>query len=613
MISLRVRQLAIVGLVVFAIQHWLANTRAEAVWDGRVVLTAVAAGVALIWPISRWLYRNLDRCAAALARRRAMWAAVVAVVGAAVLFSQAWRYQDELFLRYHDEHAYLIQARMLARGHLWLAPYPPDVAPFFDSFFLIVDRVYASVYFPGTALLTVPIIWMGLPYWVMPLLASAAALGIFYLITAELFGAVRGLLAVLVLLCLPLFRPMSLMLLSESPALLWQMVLFWAWFRWRNGAGSIWAWLIGAAAGLYAITRPLDATCFCGAVGLAMLIQLPRRRPGVWLSTAACVLLGAAPFLTLQVVQNVGVTGRWYRFPENDIFDRDYPVTPIGFGRLDPKVLIDSPRTAKQQAFNWIAGFYLNHDFKTAVTNLPVRARNVAHDTLPAHYAAILLPMALFRLRETRRAVIAIAMFLLFAAYTVYPITLRHYLVAVMPAMVCCLFMGWESVETAWSGARPVVGVFLMLTLAGLSIHNIYRHDRRAIPGWGQRVVPGLGPFSELRVVNEILQTLPATPAVVLFRFDPSICSFHQEPVYNVDTAWPDDAPIVRAHDLGMPEDAKLVQYYAQRQPNRVFYIYDRGEALRGRNPLTPPLGTARELADKFAPLLKQSETRKSP
>ena len=592
---LQVRQLAVSGLLALGIWQYFWVTIAHRNPDGQMMLTVAAAGLAFICP-RRWADWILDGGAAYLARRPARWAGIVAVVGAAVLLSQAWRYQDQLFLKYNDEFSYLIQARMLAQGHLWLAPYPSDIAPFFDSFYLIVDRVYASVYFPGTALLTVPIIWMDLPYWVMPLLASAAALAFFYLITAELFGAVRGLVAVLMLLGLAYFRFTALMLLSEAPAILWQMVLLWAWFRWRKSARPLWALLIGVAAGLYAITRPLDAVCVCGTVGIAMLIQLLRQRPSpaIWLSTAGCILLGAAPFLTLQAVQNVGVMGKWTMSSSAYTFGKEDPRFPMGFGRLEDKILIDSPQTPKQQWFNWIAGFYLKHDFKSAVTDWKVRGKDLANDTLPAPLVVILIPVALVSLWEMRRAVIVLSMLLFLAAYTVYPINLPHYVVAIMPAMTWCVLMGWESVERAWYGARATVGVFLLLALAGLSIHNICRNDVRA--------VPGLGLFGELRQINQYLRRLPAAPAVVLFRFDPTVCTFYNEPVYNADTAWPDDARVVHARDLGMPRDFTLVEYYAQRQPDRVFYIYDRGATSRGENPLRP-MGTARQLSDIFKQL----------
>jgi hypothetical protein len=88
---------------------------------------------------------------------------------------------------------------------------------------------------------------------------------------------------------------------------------------------------------------------------------------------------------------------------------------------------------------------------------------------------------------------------------------------------------------------------------------------------------------------------LPAevqTPAVVLFRYHPA-SSFHEEPVYNDDAARLNDNPIVRAHDLG-ERNAEIFRYYAEHQPNRTFYRFDRGDASLQR------LGTAAELAAHY-------------
>jgi hypothetical protein len=82
------------------------------------------------------------------------------------------------------------------------------------------------------------------------------------------------------------------------------------------------------------------------------------------------------------------------------------------------------------------------------------------------------------------------------------------------------------------------------------------------------------------------------TPAVVLFRYRPGV-NFHQEPVYNVDVAWPDDAPIIRAHDLGA-RNAEIIDYYARTQPDRVFYLFDMG------NGSLTEIGMAGELAKQL-------------
>ena len=57
-----------------------------------------------------------------------------------------------------------------------------------------------------------------------------------------------------------------------------------------------------------------------------------------------------------------------------------------------------------------------------------------------------------------------------------------------------------------------------------------------------------------------------------------------------METAWPDDATVIHAHDLG-PRNIEIYRYYAARQPERAFYLYDRG------NDTITYLGTARELA----------------
>jgi hypothetical protein len=62
-------------------------------------------------------------------------------------------------------------------------------------------------------------------------------------------------------------------------------------------------------------------------------------------------------------------------------------------------------------------------------------------------------------------------------------------------------------------------------------------------------------------------------PAIVLFKYDPER-SIHEEPVYNAGVAWPDDAEVIRAHDLG-ERNAELFAYYAKRGPGREVYRFD--------------------------------------
>ncbi|HXE55637.1 MAG TPA: hypothetical protein VN541_21615, partial [Tepidisphaeraceae bacterium] len=77
--------------------------------------------------------------------------------------------------------------------------------------------------------------------------------------------------------------------------------------------------------------------------------------------------------------------------------------------------------------------------------------------------------------------------------------------------------------------------------------------------------------------------------SVVLFRFTKD-CDVHQEPVYNTDVCWPDDARVIRAQDLGA-RDGELLRYYALRQPDRTYFLFDRATGS------VVPLGNAVQAA----------------
>ena len=84
--------------------------------------------------------------------------------------------------------------------------------------------------------------------------------------------------------------------------------------------------------------------------------------------------------------------------------------------------------------------------------------------------------------------------------------------------------------------------------------------------------------------IDTQLAGIERKPAVVLFHYDsPSPGSyaipFHSSRADNIDTARPDDAAIVRAHDLGPAENHRIFDYYAKTTPPRYVYLYDRSTA----------------------------------
>jgi hypothetical protein len=591
------------GLLGFGVEIWMATLHLD--WgrgyQPRNLLIALA--ISAIWPLSKLIARGVDRLDRFLTPHTGKIAGFLFVAGALYMLHARWMQIDKPFMAFHDEHSYMIQARMLAEGRLWLPPFPTEIRPFFDNFHVLNDPVYASIYFPGTALLTAPTIWIGAPFWLMPWLAASGAAAIFFLIAAELFGPTFGILGFLTLIGLYLYRYVAFMLLSEMPLLLANMIVIWAWLRWRQKKDWRWVLVIGAAAGYAGITRPLDALTVALPVGFAMLFEMRPWRTANLLRTAAAIVLPAIPFLGIQVVQNVGITGHAAEFPSDMYVARNYPAPMLGFYHVDPNWKPSESSATKLQSMNgWILPAYRGHTLWSVIpawiplpSNVwqPDRLTPTLHVILPNAMLVAFLPLGFLAMTDIRRKVIVASLLLYVVGYAAYVFYLDHYTIAIMPACVILLLMGGDALQRAWAPMRPVALVFFLLGVGSVAIGSLPDFDR-----W----VPQPYLFFETIYANRALADLPKAPAVVLFRFNSLENSFHDEPAYTDSAAWPDDALIVRAHDLGISENWKLFDYYAKRQPNREFYIYDRGAARHGRPALIGPLGTAAELAAKYSP-----------
>ena len=78
---------------------------------------------------------------------------------------------------------------------------------------------------------------------------------------------------------------------------------------------------------------PLDAICFAIPIGVAMLVRsIPERTRFVSLLAAA---IAAIPLVTLQIVGNIGVTGRWNVTPWTMYTRHDDPFDGMAIGPLD--------------------------------------------------------------------------------------------------------------------------------------------------------------------------------------------------------------------------------------------------------------------------------------
>src|SRR5690349_16836650 len=152
------RQFVTMLLLAVGAQVWIGLGRAE-VGEGRQVVAALLAVVAavVIWVVPAWRVRAAalsQKLSAETCRGKAMTAVAIALLSCIYLYVTARGQGRDFAPILHDEYAYVLQAKMLAGGHLWMPAH--ELGDFFESFHLLTDDVYAAKYGPGTAMWYAP-------------------------------------------------------------------------------------------------------------------------------------------------------------------------------------------------------------------------------------------------------------------------------------------------------------------------------------------------------------------------------------------------------------------------------------------------------------------------
>jgi hypothetical protein len=566
-------------LLIVGVQFWLVLGRGDWGYLPGPITWAAILLVALLPPVNRRIARLLERIAQPSPRTRLVIAVMLSIAAGVYLYCTAVRQQRDFFLKIHDEHSYAIQARMLAVGRLWTAAHP--AAESFDSPYVLVRPVYASMYFPGTALMLVPGVWLGLPWWATPLILSAACVGVLYHVVTELIDGDAGLLAALMLVSLQTFRELSLRLYSQTPMLLLALCLIWAWLAWRRDRRWQRALIIGVIAGWILIVRPLDAIVFLAPVIIGIVLDL--RKPE--LRTIAAIAAGALPFVSLQLIANRGITGSWLTTPHAFYADRDFPGVTLGFHTPRPMSMLVTTVPQKRALYRDTIPAIEKHRPGNVVPELMRnRLPITVSTTLPNNLLVILLPLgvaaALFARKQTSPAwILAAPLPLFLLAYAFYLFYFAHYLLVLAPAMIFLIVIAAHELPALWPRMRNPLVVLVTFTLAIISLD--------ALPEFHPRLRDDVG-AGDLGEINKLLADLPHRPAIVLFRYANGD-NAQREPVYNTSTSNIDDADVIRAHDLPGEANRTLLEYYAERQPQR--HVYRIIRAADGSSPQLIDLG----------------------
>jgi len=378
-------------------------------------------------------------------------------------------------------------------------------------------------------------------------------------------------------------REFSTMVMAQAPMALLAMLIIWAWLTWRTKHHWHWAIALGVCIGWAVITRPVDAVAFALPVMIAMILNWRQITPRRRLATIVVILAGIAPFFAIQAILNHGTTGSLFKTPYQLYLQQDMPGSDFGFHAFNADAHPLSSLPQKTQYWEKVRLKEIrNHTLAHLPYDLAVKSFWAAYTTLPAGILVIVLPAILFGWKDRRRWVVLSAAPLFVTIYLFNPFFLAHYSVPLVPVMAFAVALGVNVLERGHNA-------FLTLMILAVCIASLpeFRHDIH------DGSVPAL-PL--MRLAHDQLAVAVHTPAVVLFRFHPSDdpAEAVEEPVYNDDVIWPDDAPIIRAHDLG-PRNIEIARYYAAHQPTRHFYLLDRKENLGRTTILLHPLGQADE------------------
>jgi hypothetical protein len=558
---------------------WLRGVPAP--WENPVqIATILLALVVILQPKVR------DRLASWISRARQpsrsdarKTAVVIGVVVFLYLTATAYWQGREWSPTGHDVHQELLQARFLSTGRLWTAAHP--MADFFETFYVFTKPVYASLYFPGTALLYVPWAWFGIPAWLIAAVVGATAAAMVYRVIGQFLDGAAGIVAALLVPMIQMFRFNTMEPLSHTAVLMLGLLTTWTWLCWRRSSrGPAMTAVVAAAMSWALITRPLDALCYILPIGVAMLLDL-RGQSVRWIRLLGAGALGAAPLLALQLALNVGVTGSLLKTPAALYAEREWPgLNWTGFTTVEPNAKPASSHPQKQDLYvDMIRPAIAKHRPDNVVkTWVPYRMGLIARATLPN--SLLIIPfmagvLGIWAKRwwvlSNRRWVLFLTLPLFVAAYAINPFLLPWYPITVVPAVLMMVMAGFRLAERLWPRAAASVSVLSVILPLGLAMGTL--------PELNTNVKDGPGRSAPVSLLNWVYNELPEKvqrPALVLFSYKSGVDNVHEEPVYNIDVVNIDDAPIIKAHDLGPARNSEIIRYYAERQPNRRVYLCNR-------------------------------------
>jgi len=458
----------------------------------------------------------------------------------------------------YDEFSHLLEADTLR--HFRLANPPHALPQFFETFFVLQEPTYGSIYPMGQGLgMAIGWVIFGLP-WAGVLLGVAAFCSLSYWMlrawTSPAWALAGGLLAVIE------FGPLSQWTNSYwggALAAAAGCLVFGSLPRLRASGRARDALWLGAGLGLHLLIRQFESIFLIVAVVLYFLPAM--RRPRIKLAGFAALAMVPALFLTL--LQNKSVTGSWTTLPEM-LSQYQYGV-PASLTFQAPQV--PHRQLTPQQAMDYKMQLSFHQGEETIGSyfqRLEYRVRFYRFFFLPPLYLAALA--FFWSLREYRFVWVVVTLGILALGTNFFPAFQIHYIAAVTCLFILVAVTGLQQMSRLRIRGHAAGQEAAVLIAVLCGAHFLFWYGMHAAED--NEFAFGALRYETWDAINHgnparrifVAQELTRVPGqlLVFVRYVPQHI-FQDEWVYNA--ADMDGSRIVWARDLGPEENEKLLHY----------------------------------------------------
>jgi len=454
----------------------------------------------------------------------------------------------------YDEFSHLLLADTLLHGRLANPPHP--LHQFFETFFVLQQPTYSSIYPCGLGLvLAFGRLVSGIPWTGMLLVSGALCAGCYWMLRGWVTPAwafLGGVFAVIQ------FGPLCQWTNSYwggSLAATGGCLVFGALPRLREQGRVRDAILLGTGFGIHMLSRQFESVFLLLAVALFLLPRPPRA-----LVFAALPVL---PIIVLILFQNHAVTHSWTTLPEQ-LSQYQYGV-PASL-TIEPNPAPHVPLTT-QQELDYQAQALMHGPGGDSLVNfmlrLEYRVRLYRFFFLPPLYIALVAFLFSLRNANMRRVALTLAIFA--AGTNLFPYLLDHYLAAVTCLFILVSIVGLQQLNRVKIGQEItlVLTVLCLAEFAGWYTLHLFEtpevYPILQFETWDS--INHQNPQRRIEVARRLAKI--NGPLLVFVRYS-------ARHIYQDEWVWNqadiDGSRIVFARDLGADEDQKLIQYYPSRR-----------------------------------------------